>query len=135
MLEFIIFLIVSIVFFSLTLNNISLRFKNIKLNEDLIKSFVNYNIVLEKKVSLESDKIENSDGFLKFISDSREYAFKYIESTQEKVNSFINDVGPIIDYLERYASPILVEKQRLSIIEGYKIIKTILPDDYGRIDT
>ena len=82
-----------------------------------------------------TDKEQCNEDFLKFISDSREYAFKYIEVTQDKVNSFINDVGPIIDYLETYAPPVLAETQRISLVDGYKIIKTILPEDYGKIDT
>ena len=65
----------------------------------------------------------------------QDIAYTYIETTQEKINSFINDVGPVIDYLEKYASPILIEQQRLSIIEGYKVIKSILPEDYGKIET
>lgn len=82
-----------------------------------------------------TEKEQFNEDFLKFISDSREYAFKYIEVTQDKVNSFINDVGPIIDYLETYAPPVLAETQRISLVDGYKIIKTILPEDYGKIDT
>ena len=82
-----------------------------------------------------TEKEQFNEDFLKFISDSREYAFKYIEVTQDKINSFINDVGPVIDYLEAYAPPVLAETQRISLVDGYKIIKTILPEDYGKIDT
>ena len=89
----------------------------------------------ENQKHTKTEKEQFNEDFLKFISDSREYAFKYIEVTQDKVNSFINDVGPIIDYLETYAPPVLAETQRISLVDGYKIIKTILPEDYGKIDT
>jgi hypothetical protein len=81
-----------------------------------------------------TDKEQFNEDFLKFISDSRDWAFDYIETTQNKINSFINDVGPIVEYLEEYAPPILIEEQRLVIVESYKNIKSILPEDYGKID-
>lgn len=89
----------------------------------------------ENQKHTKTEKEQFNEDFLKFISDSREYAFKYIEVTQDKINSFINDVGPVIDYLEVYAPPVLAETQRISLVDGYKIIKTILPEDYGKIDT
>ena len=135
MLKFIIFSIVSIAFFSLMLNNITLRFSNMKLNEELLKSFINYNIVLEKKVSQESEKIEQSDGFLKFVSDSRDWAYAYIESVQEEINDFITIVGPDIEYLESYKPPIISEEATDRLVIGYKKIKALLPEDYGKIDT
>jgi len=135
MLKFIIFSIVSIAFFSLMLNNITLRFSNMKLNEELLKSFINYNIVLEKKVSQESEKIEQSDGFLKFVSDSRDWAYAYIESVQEEINDFITIVGPDIEYLESYKPPIISEEATDRLVVGYKKIKALIPEDYGKIDT
>lgn len=135
MLKFIIFSIVSIAFFSLMLNNITLRFSNMKLNEELLKSFINYNIILEKKVSQESEKIEQSDGFLKFVSDSRDWAYAYIESVQEEISSFITIVGPDIEYLESYKPPFISEDATDRLVVGYKKIKALIPDDYGKIDT
>lgn len=135
MLKFIIFSIVSVAFFSLMFNNIAMRFANIKLNEELLKSFINYNIVLENKISQEADKIEESDGFLKFVSDSRDWAYAYIESVQEEISSFITIVGPDIEYLETYKPPVISEDVTNRLVVGYKKIKALIPDDYGKIDT
>jgi hypothetical protein len=135
MLKFIIFSIVSVSFFSLMLNNISLRFANMRLTEDLLKSFVNYNIILEKGISQESEKIEQNDGFLKFVSDSRDWAYAYIESVQEEISSFITIVGPDIEYLETYRPPVISDDVTERLIAGYKKIKDLIPDDYGKIDT
>ena len=55
-----------------------------------------------QEAQVKTDKERFNEDFLKFISDSRDWAYTYIETTQEKINSFINDVGPIIDYLEYY---------------------------------
>lgn len=135
MLKFIIFSIVSVAFFSLMFNNIAMRFANIKLNEELLKSFINYNIVLENKISQEADKIEESDGFLKFVSDSRDWAYAYIESVQKEISSFITIVGPDIEYLETYKPPVISEDVTNRLVVGYKKIKALIPDDYGKIDT
>jgi hypothetical protein len=39
-----------------------------------------------------------NDGFLKFVSDSREAAFKYIEEVQAAINEFDSKVGPAVKY-------------------------------------
>jgi hypothetical protein len=106
--------------------------KNIQILAQTLEFFM---LQEAQEAQAKTDKEKFNEDFLKFISDSRDWAYTYIETTQEKINSFINDVGPVIDYLEKYASPILIEQQRLSIIEGYKVIKSILPEDYGKIET
>ena len=106
--------------------------KNIQILAQTLEFFI---LQEEQQKQTKTDKEQFNEDFLKFISDSRDWAYTYIEVTQEKVNNFISDVGPVIDYLEKYSPPTLSEDQRLSIVEGYKIIKTILPEDYGKIDT
>ena len=106
--------------------------KNIQILAETLEFFI---LQEAQEAQVKTDKERFNEDFLKFISDSRDWAYTYIETTQKKINSFINDVGPVIDYLEKYDSPILIEQQRLSIIEGYKVIKSILPEDYGKIET
>lgn len=106
--------------------------KNIQILAQTLEFFI---LQEEQQKQTKTDKEQFNEDFLKFISDSRDWAYTYIEVTQEKVSSFISDVGPVIDYLEKYSPPTLAEDQRLAIIEGYRIIKTILPEDYGKIDT
>ena len=40
--------------------------------------------------------------FLKFVSQSREWAFEYIESLQGALKEFYDSVGPAIDHYENY---------------------------------
>jgi hypothetical protein len=44
-------------------------------------------------------------------------------------------VGPDIEYLESYKPPIISEEATGRLIVGYKNIKSLLPEDYGKIDT
>jgi hypothetical protein len=137
--DFFVFIILITAFTYLTINSFKLRIKNLSLTHEILQAYIDKNIISEQlRLSLENKVDEESksrDDFLVFISQSRDWAFDYIETTQAQINSFINNVGPTIDYLEQYAPPILLEEQRLSIIEGYKTIKSILPEDYGKLDT
>jgi hypothetical protein len=139
MIEFIIYILILFSIVYLVAKNITLKAKNMSLTYDTLQAYVDRNIVAEKlNIALlqkDSAELEKTDDFLTFISQSRDWAFAYIETTQEKINEFINDVGPTIDYLEKYSPPIMLDEQRLCLIEGYKKIKSTLPEDYGKLDT
>lgn len=138
MIEFIIYVLILFSIVYLMAKNITLKAKNMSLTYDTLQAYVDRNIVAEKlNIALlqrDSAELEKTDDFLVFISQSRDWAFAYIETTQEQINNFINDVGPIIEYLDQYSPPILLEEQRLRLIEGYRAIQNILPEDYGKQD-
>lgn len=139
MIDFIIYILILFSIVYLIGKNIQLKAKNMSLTYEALQAYVDRNIVAEKlNIALlqkEDAELEKSDDFLTFISQSRDWAFNYIEVTQEKIDGFIKHIGPTIDYLEKYSPPILLEEQRLRLIEGYKTIQSILPEDYGKLDT
>ena len=47
---------------------------------------------------LDKKNSNQNDGFLKFVSDSREAAFKYIEEVQKAISEFDARVGPAVRY-------------------------------------
>jgi len=82
--------------------------------------------------------IENTEGFLRFISESRDWAFKYIENVQFVLNKFIKDIEPEINYFKEYGDLGSMAPNYYSMkkITGeYEELKKLLPEDYGRIDT
>ena len=84
-----------------------------------------------------TDKDKANEDFLKFVSDSRDWAYQYIEDVQAKINKFISDVEPEIAYFDEYgvvgsAYPHYYSMKKIS--GAYKELKTILPDDYDRIE-
>jgi hypothetical protein len=85
---------------------------------------------LKKK---EEVSIEKTDGFLKFISESREMAFDYIEKIQESLVKFREEVGPEIDYMLTYGSSIgdnLQTKSFIKIEKAYtKLMNSALPPE------
>jgi|LakMenEpi03Aug12_release.lakeMendotaPanAssembly.Ray.scaffolds.fasta_scaffold93634_10 hypothetical protein len=105
-------------------------------NRELIKNTLEFLILQEEQGKMvKTDKEKANEDFLKFVSDSRDWAYSYIESVQEEINSFITLVGPDIEYLESYKPPIISEEATGRLIVGYKNIKSLLPEDYGKIDT
>jgi hypothetical protein len=100
--EFVIFSIFLIVFFVLIFANIKTRLQNNKLKANLTQETINRAIVMQEmqKLMTEVDarNSNQNDGFLKFVSDSREAAFKYIEEVQAAINEFDSKVGPAVKY-------------------------------------
>lgn len=104
-------------------------------NRELIKNTIEFLILQEEQGKMvKTDQEKANEDFLKFVSDSRDWAYSYIESVQEEINNFITLVGPDIDYLESYRPPIISDDATNRLIVGYKKIKGLLPEDYGKID-
>lgn len=104
--------------------------------EKYVEAEIQKAIVLEKLEEAikenELKSIEGSDGFLKFVSDSREWAFKYIEDVQEAFSKFDKTVMPDLDYADTYGmlSMDMPSKDALArISKAYKELKKMLPED------
>lgn len=81
----------------------------------------------EEKMALEAEK---SDGFVKFLSDSRDWAFQYIENVQKSLNDFDEKIQPILKWTDKYSevngeSP--NSKSLKEISEAYKELREVLP--------
>ena len=137
MIDFIIFALVIVVIFTLMLSVLRLRLKNRKLAAELLQITLDQNILMTKLAEelkkKEDVSIEKTDGFLKFISESRDLAFQYIEAIQEALVKFKGKVGPEIDYMLTYGTATgdsLQSKSFLKIEKAYKeLIKETLPTE------
>lgn len=74
----------------------------------------------------------HKENFIKFLSDSRDWAFEYIEDVQSGLDKFINDIEPEINYFDEYgvvgsAYPHYYSMKKIS--ESYKELKKLLPED------
>lgn len=83
-----------------------------------------------------TDQDQSNEDFLKFVSDSRDWAYQYIEDVQNSLNKFITDLEPEIAYFDEYgivgsAFPHYHSMKKIS--EAYKELKKLLPEDYDRI--
>ena len=64
------------------------------LNQSLVDNQIAIAMMSSMKDDIENSsmfKDETNEGFIKFLSDSREWAFKYIENTIDIVNNVIED--------------------------------------------
>jgi hypothetical protein len=117
----------------------------------LLKKFINLknimaklvfdNFTLEKVIELQNDKdlktneSVHKENFLKFISESRDWAFEYIEEVQTGLSKFIDDVDSYISYFDEYGNTISTERPdyaaMVQISKSYKELKKLIPEDYS----
>jgi len=137
MMDLVIFISLVIVIVTLILSVIRLRLKNRRLAGELLQATLDQNILLTKLAEelkrKEEVSLEKTDGFLKFISESRDLAFQYIEAIQEALVKFKDKVGPEIKYMLTYGTATgdsLQSKSFLKIEKAYKeLIKETLPTE------
>ncbi len=123
MYEIILIVLVSIIVLLLVANNFRLFLKNRKMLETLIQSFVERNALEEmiKTQSLSEEKpIDQTEGFIKFLSESREWAFNYIENVQQEITKF----GTALDEAKSLTKDAALKK----ILAGYEELKKFLPE-------
>ena len=135
-LDIIAFVILSLIIVILLINNLVIRSKNKKLSIEIIQIALDKAVISQKlKEQLDkkdSDSIEQSEGFLKFISQSRDWAFDYIEQVQAALVEFKNKVEPQILYAKTYGTAIgesahatIVDK----ISDAYDDLAKVMPED------
>jgi hypothetical protein len=98
-----------------------------------------------KKLSVAYSKIENlmssqtkldndahQESFIKFLSDSRDSAFDYIEEVQSGISDFVLEVDPLINYFDEYGDvmgmvPNYDNMKKISV--EFKKLKKLLPEE------
>ena len=97
-------------------------------NELLVKS--NSLASLEKQV--EQLNLKESDGFVKFLSQSRDWAFEYIEDVQKALVEFDNEVANKFEWAKTYGMVVnggTHSKVLNEISVAYDKLKSILPEN------
>ena len=111
------------------LNTISKAFaKMVALNATMQEAFES---TLNSPVSKEDQDI-HKENFIKFLSDSRDWAFEYIEDVQKQLETFVRDIEPEIMYFDEYgivgdAYPHYHSMKKIS--SAYKDLKKLLPEE------
>ena len=123
------------VFVFLTLLFASLYLSQIKKNRAILANTLQL-LIMQQSISDENktDKEQANEDFLKFVSDSRDWAYQYIEDVQDKINKFITDIEPEIAYFDEYglvgdAYPHYYSMKKIS--GAYKELKKTLPNEEG----
>lgn len=130
-------IVLSTCLFSLSVAYITATYHFNKLRKNFEGLFIE-SLALHQQISeLEDLKFKTDDGvhkenFIKFLSDSRDWAYQYIEDVQAGLTTFIETVGPEIDYFKEYGdiaamSPNYYSMKKIS--EEYDKLKTLLPEE------
>ena len=93
--------------------------------------------VRNKKLNNKLSQIEGNENqaFVKFLSDSREWAFQYIENVQQTLTKFNEVYSKELRYIRTYGS-VMLDKTLSSIFEkideAYKDVKKLLPEEENK---
>lgn len=109
----IIITIVAVAIVGLLLDSTLLRIRRRKLLKLYVQTTLE-NSILEKQLDTSSFGPSESEGFIKFLSDSRQWAFDYIEDVQQAIVEL--------------ETALATSDQKL-ITEAYQKLKTFLPDN------
>jgi hypothetical protein len=114
--------------------------QSIKLKRDMSKIFIEKTLLQEyvdlsksTKIKEDSDDSIHKENFIKFLSDSRLWAFEYIESVQKGLTKFVNDVDADVSYFDEYGDALSMSRpdypSMKNISKAYKELKTLLPEE------
>ena len=101
------------------------------LSDQAFQMFLDNQILLGKiEQHSVSSNIEQTEGFVKFLSESRDWAFQYIETTQSEIKKFVEIVGPQMEYYDKYGRIInsVHTKSMDKILDAYQELVSLLPE-------
>jgi hypothetical protein len=107
----------------LSLTSAQLFLENFKLNQDAESIKANQEL---------TDNDIHRENFIKFLSDSRDWAFTYIEDVQKGLTKFVEEVDPTINYFLEFGSlqegnPLNGSMKKIST--AYVDLKKFLPNE------
>jgi len=128
--------ILSTCLFSISVGYLTLSYSFTKIRKQYEKLFIDM-LVLEKYVNeieasqIKDDENVHRENFVKFLSDSRDWAYQYIEEVQSGLSKFISDVDSHIVHFDKYGDTISTERPdyaaMLQISKSYKDLVKLLP--------
>ena len=126
-------IVLSVLTISFLVAYVSVSSKLNSVSKGFAQLFIAHNTLRE---SLEgaipkADQDIHKENFIKFLSDSRDWAYEYIENVQGGLTDFIKEIDPIISRFDEYG--IVVEgsphyKDMKIISSNFKKLKQYLPE-------
>lgn len=103
------------------------------LHNEMYKAIIYFNLMKDSDISKEDEDI-HKENFIKFLSDSREWAYNYIENVQTGLKHFIDNVEPHLKYYNKYG--IVIEGMisphdfaLTTITQEFEKLKLLLPEE------
>lgn len=105
-------------------------------NKGFAQLFLTYNSLRESidNTPTKTEDDIHKENFIKFLSDSRDWAFEYIEEVQGGLIKFVKEVEPELNYYNKYG--IVIEgmapphdKALQKISKEFEELKKLLPEE------
>jgi len=131
--ELIFFILFIALLFTMTSLAVKFKIDTVKLTKDVHQATADQFALMAKleeaHKNTDEKKIEETEGFLKFVSQSRDWAFQYIERVQVAIKNFQDIFHPIaVQYYKDKEQPISQEEFG-KLFEAYKKLVEELPDE------
>jgi adenylate kinase family enzyme len=99
-------------------NNLELNFENTMMLEKLV----------EQQDVINEISFKKNDDFVTFLSESRDWAFSYIEDVQTSITKFVEKVGPVLTYYDKFGR-INETPSMNTIFDAYTDLIKVLPEN------
>ena len=130
MFDLIIFIIFVIVLAILAVDNVRSRIRMAELHKDVEQGLLDIMALREKLEAFKKDKtIEETEGFLKFVSQSRDWAFQYIEGVQIAIKNFQDVFHPVATRYYKNKNVPINQEDFGKLFEAYKQLVNELPEE------
>jgi hypothetical protein len=107
-----------------------------RLTQECAKLFIDNKtleeFIVTNNVEFKNDSDIHKENFIKFLSDSRDWAFAYIEEVQVGLNKFVTDIEPEINYFKEYGDFTSMQPNYFAlkkITEAYEELTKLLPKE------
>jgi hypothetical protein len=119
----------SVFFILLIVSAKALRLR--KKMKTLLVAYSKIELFIASQKDKESDNDVHKENFIKFLSDSRDWAYEYIETVQSGLNKFVSDVDADISHFDEYGDALSMSRPDYNamknISNSYKELKKLLP--------
>jgi hypothetical protein len=106
-------------------------FRQRKKLKNLLVAYSKIELFISSIKNKESDNDVHKENFIKFLSDSRDWAYEYIETVQSGLNKFVSDVDADISHFDEYGDALSMSRPDYNamknISNSYKELKKLLP--------
>jgi hypothetical protein len=132
--DIIAFVLITVIAVACLLQSLYLYNKKQKMLKTIIDLYT-ANSALEDMIATQAlgntEPIEQSDGFVKFLSESREWAFNYIEDVQKQISDFRSSVSPELKKIKsgKKLEKIEMEIMLNNISTAFQKLDNVLPKE------
>jgi len=109
------------------INKVNKSFTKLLISHKSLQQFIDTN-----NIEFKNEDDIHKENFIKFLSDSRDWSFSYIEDVQNKINKMITDLKDDVEYFQKFES--LYDGHPSydilkNFVKSYKELEDLLPKE------